>query len=188
LYKGSAWCQREVIGDRAGALAWWLADPWLPSRPFEYRIQAGQPDYHDTTAPAVRDELPARRWEEAADALAFHAVTQTGARPHEVGPASTETGARVYQRLRGRRAAAQIYWYEGRSRLDDLRGSCPVRTDIPPRLRCVVLAEAIVLLGRRPHVTAYIGIDHAPPGVAGEAAAVLRQFDLPQSALALLAR
>jgi hypothetical protein len=160
----------------------------LPNQQFECAIPSGQADYSDATAHVVEDEFPARRWEEAADALVFHAVTQTGARPHEVGPDSTETGAIVYQRLRDRRAAAQIYWYEGRSRLDDLRGSCPVRTDLSPKLRCVVLAEAIVLLGRRPHIGAYIGIDHAPRGVAAEAAAVLGQFDLPQSALALLVR
>ena len=74
------------------------------------------------------------------------------------------------------------------SSLDDLRGACPVRSDVSPKLRCVVLAEAIVLLGRRPHVEAYVGIDDAPPGVAAEAAAVLSQFDLPRSALALLVR
>ena len=119
------------------------------------------------------DELPAHRWEEAAAALAFQAATQTGVRPHEVGPDSTETGAVVYRRLRDLRAAAHVYWYEGRSSLDDLRGACPVRSDVSPKLRCVVLAEAIVLLGRRPHVEAYVGIDDAPPGVAAEAAAVL---------------
>lgn len=118
----------------------------------------------------------------------FHVATQTGVRPHGVGPDSTETGAVVYRRLRDRRAAAQIYWYQGRSSLDDLRGDCPVRTDVSPKLRCVVLAEATVLLGRRPHVEAYIGIDDAPPGVAAEAAAVLKQFDLPRSALPLLVR
>lgn len=118
----------------------------------------------------------------------FHVATQTGVRPHGVGPDSTETGAVIYRRLRDRRAAAQIYWYQGRSSLDDLRGDCPVRTDVSPKLRCVVLAEATVLLGRRPHVEAYIGIDDAPPGVAAEAAAVLKQFDLPRSALPLLVR
>ena len=126
----------------------------------------------------------AAQWEEEAAALVFQVTTQTGVRPHEVGPNSTETGAVVYQRLRYRRAAAQIYWYEGRSSQDDLRGACPVRTDVSPMLRCVVLAEASVLLGRRPHVQAYIGIDDAPPGVAAEAAALLQQCGLPRSARA----
>lgn len=188
LYEGYAWNRREVTRDRAQALEWWLGDPWLPNQQFEYGILADRVDVRDALARDSHDELPARRWEEAAAALVFQAATQTGVRPHEVGPDSTETGAVVYRRLRDRRAAAHIYWYEGRSSLDDLRGACPVRTDVSPKLRCVVLAEATVLLGRRPHVETYIGIDDAPPGVAAEAAAVLRQFDLPRSALALLVR
>ena len=183
VYEDHAWNRREVMRDRSQALGWWLGDPWLPNQQFEYGILADQVSIGDQD-----DDVPARRWEEAADALVFHAVTQTGVRPHEVGPESSETGAVVYRRLRDRRAAAHIYWYEGHNRLDDLRGACPVRTDVSPKLRCVVLAEAIVLLGRRPHAQAYIGIDDAPPGVAAEAAAVLRQFDLPRSALALLVR
>ena len=128
------------------------------------------------------------RPEEAATALAFHIVMETGARPHDVGPKSTETGARVYQRLRSRNAAAQVYWSEGRSRLDDLRGSCPIRTDIAPVLRCVVLAEAAVLLARRPHADAYIEIGDAPAGVATEAARIMRTFGLPSPAYHLLVR
>lgn len=188
VYEDHAWNRREVMRDRGQALGWWLGDPWLPNQQFEYGILADQVSVRNTLAPDSHDEVPARRWEEAADALAFQAATQTGVRPHEVGPESTETGAVVYRRLRDQRAAAHVYWYEGRNRLDDLRGACPVRTDISPKLRCVVLAEAIVLMGRRPHAEAYIGIDDAPPGVAAEAAAVLRQFDLPRSALALLVR
>lgn len=188
VYEDYAWNRREIVRDRDQALEWWLGDPWLPNQQLGYGIQADQVDIRSTLACDSHDEVPARRWEEAADALAFQAATQTGVRPHEVGPESTETGAVVYQRLRDRRAAAHVYWYEGRNRLDDLRGACPVRTDVSPKLRCVVLAEATVLLGRRPHTEAYIGIDDAPPGVAAEAAAVLRQFDLPRSALTLLVR
>jgi hypothetical protein len=188
LYEGYVWNRREVTRDRAQALEWWLGDPWLPNQQFEYGILADRVDVTNAPARDSHDELPARRWEEAAAALVFQAATQAGVRPHEVGPDSTETGAVVYRQLRDRRAAAHIYWYEGRTGLDDLRGACPVRTDVSPKLRCVVLAEATVLLGRRPHVEAYIGIDDAPPGVAVEAAAVLRQFGLPRSALALLVR
>ena len=128
------------------------------------------------------------RWEEAALALSFHIVMETGARPHDVGPESTETGAVVYQRLCERRAAAQIYWYEGRSRWEDMRASCPIRTDIPPMLRCAVLAEAVVLLSRRPYVHAYIGVDEAPAGVAPEAAQTLGKFGVPPEVYPLLLR
>lgn len=189
LYEGYAWNRHDVVRDRTRALEWWLGDPWLPNQQFEYGVLADRPDLVGAVLADDRgDELPAHRWEEAAAALVFQAAMQTGVRPHEVGPDSTETGAVVYRRLRDLRAAAHVYWYEGRSNLDDLRGACPVRTDVSPKLRCVVLAEAIVLLGRRPHVEAYVGIDDAPPGIAAEAAAVLKQFDLPRSALALLVR
>ena len=187
LYEGYVWHRCEVTLDHAQALEWWLGDPWLPNQQFEYGNLADRVDIANGPAHDPPGELPAH-WEEAAAALVFQVTTQTGVRPHEVGPNSTETGAVVYQRLRYRRAAAQIYWYEGRSRQDDLRGACPVRTDVSPMLRCVVLAEASVLLGRRPHVQAYIGIDDAPPGVAAEAAALLQQCGLPRSALALLVR
>jgi hypothetical protein len=129
----------------------------------------------------------ARRWEEAALALAFHIVMETGARTHDVGPESTETAGHVYQRLRGCQAAAQVYWYEGRSQWEDLRASCPVRGDIDPALRCVVLAETLAVLRRRPHADAYIGIGNAPRGVAAEAASTLRKFGLPGAAFGLLA-
>jgi hypothetical protein len=55
-------------------------------------------------------------------------------------------------------------------------------------LRCVVLAEAQALLSRRPHIEAYIGIDEAPAGVAADAAATLKQFDLPRRTYHLLLR
>jgi hypothetical protein len=55
-------------------------------------------------------------------------------------------------------------------------------------LRCVVLAEATVLLQRRPHADAYIGVDDAPSGVAAQAAQVLRKFDIPGRACHLLVR
>lgn len=130
----------------------------------------------------------ARRWEEASIALAFHIVMETGARTHDVGPESTETAGHVYQRLRGAKAAAQVHWYEGRSRHEDLRASCPVRTDIDPMLRCVVLAEALVVLQRRPHADGYIGISFAPRGVAEQARDVLAKFGLPAAAYGLLSR
>ena len=193
LYENHAWNRRQTTRDRNEALSWWLGDPWLPNHQFEYGVLADGTDLvaggRAAAAGAGSDAgWDAARWEEAAAALSFNVVTETGARPHDVGPESTETGARVYQRLRARHAAAQVYWYEGRSRLDDLRGACPVRTDIAPMLRCVVLAEATVLLRRRPHAGAYIGVDEAPPGVAAEAAQVLRKFDIPGRACHLLVR
>ena len=90
-------------------------DPWLPNQQFEYGVLADRADIGYALACDRSDELPAHRWEEAAAALAFQAATQTGVRPHEVGPDSTETGAVVYRRLRDLRAAAHVYWYEGRS-------------------------------------------------------------------------
>jgi hypothetical protein len=86
-------------------------------------------------------------------------------------------------------AAAQVYWYEADSpgRWEDLRASCPVRTDISPVLRCVVLAEAVVILGRRPHAEAYFGIDFAPRGVGAAAAGILDRFGVPLVARDLLA-
>jgi hypothetical protein len=201
LYEHHGWDRRQTLTDRTGALSWWLGDPWLPNHGFEYGLLADGADFAGAAQNADGDreagqsapdgwdaDWDAGRWEEAATALAFHIVMETGARPHEVGPQSTETGASVYQRLRSRRAAAQVYWSEGRSRLDDLRGSCPVRTDIAPMLRCVVLAEAAVLLARRPHADAYIEIGDAPAGVAAEAARVLRKFGLPARAYHLLVR
>jgi hypothetical protein len=191
LYEHHAWNRRQTLTDRTGALSWWLGDPWLPNHRFEYGVLADGADFAGPGQNAADDReagWDAGRWEEAATALAFHIVMETGARPHDVGPKSTETGASVYQRLRSRRAAAQVYWNEGRSRLDDMRGSCPVRTDIAPMLRCVVLAEAAVLLARRPYADAYIEIGDAPAGVAAEAARVLQKFGLPARAYHLLVR
>jgi hypothetical protein len=198
LYENYSWTLKEVAGDRHDAVSWWLGDPWLPNQQFVY---GNLPEGREGPAPergiadAAGDEAAwdeaawdAARWDDAAAALSFHLVTETGQRTHDVGPESTETGAHVYQRLCLQGAAAQIYWYEGRSRLDDMRASCPVRTDIGSVLRCVVLAEAIVLLKRRPHVDTYIGISVAPPGVATAASAVLQQFSLPQDAYRLLVR
>jgi hypothetical protein len=68
-----------------------------------------------------------------------------------------------------------------------LRASCPVRTDISPVLRCVVLAEAAVILARRPHADAYIGIDFAPRGVGAAAEGILDRFGVPPVACDLLA-
>lgn len=193
LYENHGWNHHQTVHDRSEALSWWLGDPWLPNHEFEYSVLADGADLvadeRAAGAGAGSDAgWDAARWEEAAAALAFHVVTETGARPHDVGPESTETGARVYHRLRTRHAAAQVYWHEGRSRWDDLRGECPVRTDIAPMLRCVVLAEATVLLARRPHADAYIGVDDAPSGVAAAAAQVLRKFDIPARACHLLVR
>ena len=89
--------------------------------------------------------------EEAFQHLLFQVALDTGTRPIEVGPESTETGAHVYRRLAGSGAVAEIYWVEGRGWWEDLRGSCPIRTDLPCELRCAALAEAAVLLMRRPH-------------------------------------
>jgi hypothetical protein len=192
-YENHGWNRQQTVRDRHEALSWWLGDPWLPNHQFAYGVLADGADLAAGELPAA-EEAPGdtardtARWEEAAAALTFHIVMETGARPHDVGPESTETGALVYQRLLARRAAAQTYWYEGRSRWEDLRGGCPVRTDIPALLRCVVLAEAAVLLARRPHVGTYIGIDDAPPGVAAQAAGVLGKFGLPRRAYHLLLR
>lgn len=187
-YEDHQWNFRMIMRDPDDARSWWMGDPWLPNQQFEYGNLA------DTTAPTARQqkadepELTAARWAEIGTTLELHVVTQTGVRPYDVGPESTETGAEVYRRLRDRRAAAQIYSYEGRSKLDDLRVACPVRTDVAPMLRCVVLAEAAILLSRTPHVQTYIGIDNAPPGVAAEAAAVLRTFDVPRRTHHMLLR
>lgn len=101
LYEGYAWNRHEVVRDRAQALEWWLGDPWLPNQQFEYGVLADRADIGHALACDRSDELPARRWEEAAAALAFQAATQTGVRPHEVGPDSTETGAVVYRAAAG---------------------------------------------------------------------------------------
>jgi hypothetical protein len=199
LYENYSWALKQVVRDRHDAVSWWLGDPWLPNQQFEDGSasdgQGAPPRGLAPAGDAIWDETAwdesvwdTARWEDAAAALSFHLVTETGQRTHDVGPESTETGAHVYQRLRAQEAAAQIYWYEGRSRLDDLRASCPVRTDIDSVLRCVVLAEATVLLKRRPHVDTYIGIAAAPSGVAAEASAVLRQFSLPNAAYRFLVR
>ncbi|HEV2373670.1 MAG TPA: hypothetical protein VGS19_16040 [Streptosporangiaceae bacterium] len=174
--------------DHSEALSWWLGDPWLPNQQFEYGVLADGAEIEAGQAQDSDASLTPARWEEAVAALEFHVTLHTGVRPHEVGPESTETSALVYQRLRDRRAAAQTYWYEGRSRWDDLRGACPVRSDLPPMLRCVVLAEAAVLLSRRPHVETYIAIGDAPAGIAAEAANVLRPFGLPARTYRLLLR
>lgn len=215
-FEDHRWTRRAVLRDRCDALSWWLADPWLPNEPFGPSAPADTAVFAAETAadivaapgpesdagpvpepgaePGSPDEpsraarWPETRWQEAALALSFHVVMATGARPHDVGPESTETGALVYRHLRDRRAAAQIYWYEGRTSSDNLRASCPVRTDISPVLRCAVLAEATVLLGRRPHLDAYIGIDSAPAGVAPQAARILGDFGLPPEAYRLLVR
>lgn len=182
-YEDYTWTLQDRVTASSAAVVFWLADPWLPNQQFSYGNLSMMSLAEETSS-----EWSLRQWEEAVEALSFHVVMTTGARPHEVGPDSSSTSARVYQRLKAGKAAAQIYWSEGRSRLDDLRAECPVRTDLPPALRCVVLAEATVLLQRRPHFEGYIFTDEAPAGAAREAAAVLSHFDVPRSARYLLVR
>jgi len=195
VYREHRWRLDSVTTDRRDAVTWWLGDPWLPDHEFaDDSLAVGAvPSASD---PLLADEYLAvggpdwtpRRWQAAAEAIGFHIVMQTSVRPNDIGPESTETGAAVYRRMVRNGAAAEIYWSRGRSRLDDPRGHCPVRTDLTDPLRCVVLAEAFVLLGRRPHVHADIKIAEPPPGVTGEAARVLTEFGLPQLAFRLLRR
>ena len=126
--------------------------------------------------------------EEAFQHLLFQVSLDTGTRPIEVGPDSTETGAHVYRRLVDHGAAAQIYWREGRGWWEDLRGSCPIRTDLPAELRCAALAEAAVLLTRRPHWSGYISIGRAEPDVMDAAAQQLRSVQAPPECFGLLTR
>lgn len=182
-YQDHEWTLQDRVSTETDAIAFWLSDPWLPNQAFSYGNLSVM-----AVASDVEDGWSERRWDEAVQAIAFHVVAETGARPHEIGPDSTWTSGRVYQRLRSTGAAAQVYWREGRSRLDDLRGECPVRTDLPSPLRCVVLAEAAVLLLRRPHQSGYVLVDQAPGGVAAEAAALLNLFDVPPRTLDLLVR
>ncbi len=178
VYGERRWRLDSVTTDRRDAVSWWLGDPWLPDQEFAA---------HEPFADGAPAWTPGQ-WQTAAEAIGFHIVMQAGVRPHDIGPESTETGAAVYRRMVSTGVAAMIYWTPGRSHIDDLRGHCPVRTDLPDPLRCVVLAEAFVLLGRRPHVHADIKIDDPPPGVADEAAGVLSEFGLPQLAFRLLRR
>jgi hypothetical protein len=126
--------------------------------------------------------------EEAFQLLLFHVALDTGTRPVEVGPDSTETGAYVYRRLAGGGAVAEIYWTEGRGWWEDLRGSCPIRADLPCDLRCAALAEAAVLLLRRPHWSGSISIATAAPDVMDAAAQQLRSVGAPPECFGLLAR
>jgi hypothetical protein len=126
--------------------------------------------------------------EEAFQLLLFQVALDTGTRPVEVGPDSTETGAYVYRRLAGGGAVAEIYWTEGRGWWEDLRGSCPIRTDLPCDLRCAALAEAAVLLLRRPHWSGSISIATAAPDVMDAAAQQLRSVSAPPECFGLLAR
>jgi hypothetical protein len=121
-------------------------------------------------------------------ALLFQLALDTGVRPIEVGPESTETGGHVYRRLVSQRAVAQIYWTEGRGWWEDLRGHLPIRSDLPRPLLCAVLAEAAVLLLRRPHWSGYLTVGTAPAGVSAEAARVLDRLDAPQECFDHLTR
>jgi hypothetical protein len=126
--------------------------------------------------------------EEAFQHLLFQVALETGTRPIEVGPESTETAARVYRRLADGAAVAEIYWTEGRGWWEDRRGSCPIRTDLPCELRCAALAEAAVLLMRRPHWSGYISIAAADPDVMDAAAQHLRSVGAPPECFGPLAR
>lgn len=183
IYQDYAWVVTAVVATETDARVFWLSDPWLPNQLFEWGNVSTM-----TVGSEASTAWTERQWDEALAALSFHVTTETSARPHEIGPESSWTSGRVYQRLLENGAAAQVYWYEGRSRWDDLRGSCPVRTDLPAALRCVVLAEAMVLLQRRPHHEGYVYVDVAPAGVATEAASILKRFDVPARTLDLLVR
>jgi hypothetical protein len=126
--------------------------------------------------------------EQAFQHLLFEVAFETGTRPIEVGPDSTETGAHVYRRLAEHGAVAQIYWHEGRGWWEDLRGSCPIRTDLPDALRCAALAEAAVLLMRRPHWSDYLHVGLAQPDVVDDAARLLRAAGAPPACFGLLVR
>jgi hypothetical protein len=126
--------------------------------------------------------------EEAFQLLLFQVALDTGTRPVEIGPDSTETGAYVYRRLADSGAVAEIYWVEGRRWWEDMRGSCPIRTDLPCELRCAALAEAAVLLMRRPHWSGYISVAVAVPGVMDAAAQQLRSVGAPPECFGQLSR
>jgi hypothetical protein len=126
--------------------------------------------------------------EEAFQHLLFQVALDTGTRPVEIGPDSTETGAYVYRRLADSGAVAEIYWVEGRGWWEDMRGSCPIRTDLPCELRCAALAEAAVLLMRRPHWSGYISVAVAVPGVMDAAAQQLRSVGAPPECFGQLSR
>jgi hypothetical protein len=96
LYEQHAWNRGLTLTDRTEALSWWLGDPWLPNHRFEYGALADGADFAASGQDVGDDRAAgwdAGRWEEAATALAFHIVMETGARPHDVGPTSTETAA-----------------------------------------------------------------------------------------------
>ena len=93
LYEQHAWNRGRTLTDRTEALSWWLGDPWLPNHRFEYGALADGADFAASGQDVGDDReagWDAGRWEEAATALAFHIVMETGARPHDVGPTSTE--------------------------------------------------------------------------------------------------
>jgi hypothetical protein len=190
VYEQYEWTVRSLTMDRGEAVSWWLGDPWLPDQEFEYGILA------DGHAPEA-DELvvafdPATwspaRWEAAAAAIVTQVTIRTGVRPVGVGPESTGAPGGAYQRMLRDDVAAEISWTHGRLRGSQPRGHCYVRMDLPDPLRCVVLAEAIVLLSRRPHAAAQIAITEPPAGIAADAAALLVEYSLPRQALHMLLR
>ncbi len=203
IYEQYEWTLRSVTQDREEAVAWWLGDPWLPEQQLDFsderenqapdsRTLAGMaPDLTSepgqASADASSQEWTSPRWEAAAAKIAATMPGRTGVRPQTVGPESVGLPAGDYQRLLRDEMAAEIAWTPGRHG-NRPRGRCSVRVDLPDPLRCVVLAEAIVLLGRRPVADARIAIADPPPGVAAEAASVLNEFGLPKQALYLLVR
>src|SRR5258706_14926358 len=119
-----------------------------PGRPVDIRNALA----HDSL-----DELPARHWEEAAAALVFQVATQTGVRPHGVGPDSTETGAVVYRWLRDWRVDPPRHRHPGPGRPARLRGARPARTPRLPKQRCRGLARRNVLPAPAPPVARVTG-------------------------------
>jgi hypothetical protein len=206
LYEQYEWTLHSVTQDREEAVAWWLGDPWLPEQQFGYldepRSQAESgslesagaaaegilvAEHRSGTAESGSQEWTLPRWEAAAANLAAAMAARTGIRPLAVGPESIGPAAGDYQRLLRDEMAGEIAWTPGRHG-GRPRVRCSVRADLPNPLRCVVLAEAIVLLSRRPAADARIAISDPPPGIAAEAASLLNEFGLPKQALYLLLR
>jgi hypothetical protein len=184
VYEQYEWTLRSVTQDREEAVAWWLGDPWLPEQ--HGLLDVAEPVEADSGS--ADQEWTPPRWEAVATQISAAIAARTGIRPEPVGPESTGRAAGDYQRLLRDEMAAEIAWTPSRPHGARPRGRCSVRANLPDPLRCVVLAEAMVLLSRRPLVNAQIAIAEPPPGVAAEAASLLDEFDLPKQAKYLLLR